>query len=118
MLPTSSALSHAGRRGLEHERPAAAHGLTPIQWVDCGSLHRANAARSICCGVEEGEVLKCRSNQKDGIWTRAHHRGIQKPRRFPSSYTSGIRRACYASVAMDALENAAQSSDLSELPRS
>src|ERR1700730_8715651 len=43
---------------------------------------------------EEGS--ECRSNQKDGLWTRAHHRGMQKPRRFPSSYTSRVMSACCA----------------------
>jgi len=32
MLPRSSALSDAGRRGLEQEGHAAAQVLTPIQW--------------------------------------------------------------------------------------
>src|SRR6266702_940830 len=31
-------------------------------------------------GVDaQEEVSKCRSNQKDGIWTLARHRGMQKP---------------------------------------
>jgi hypothetical protein len=47
--------------------------------------------------LKKGEVLKCRSNQRDGIWTRAHQRGIQKPKCFPFSYTSEIMRACFAS---------------------
>src|ERR1700730_7883120 len=53
-------------------------------------------ARSMPCGVEDRAGVKWRSSQKDGIWSRDHHRGIQRPRRFPSSYTSGVARACYA----------------------
>jgi hypothetical protein len=41
--------------------------------------------------LKNKEGSKCRSNQKDGIWRRAHHRGIRKPRRFPSSYTSRVK---------------------------
>jgi hypothetical protein len=53
MLPRSSALTHAGRRGLEHERPAAELVAQFHTW-NCGSLHRANVARSMPCGVEQG----------------------------------------------------------------
>ena len=47
MLPRSSALTHAGRRGLEHERRVAAQAVTQFDGVDCGSLHRGGTLESV-----------------------------------------------------------------------
>jgi hypothetical protein len=60
------------------------------------------------------EVSKCRLNQKDGTWTLARHRGMQKPRRFRFFLCKSGRERVLCILAIDALENAAQQSDLSE----
>jgi hypothetical protein len=64
--------------------------------------------------LKKGGVLKCRSNQKDGIWTQAHHREIQKARRSPFFLHKRDQESVLCVVALDELENAAQSSDLSK----
>ncbi len=47
MLPKSSALTHAGRRGLEHDRRAAVEAVTQFDTVGCVSLRRANCGSTI-----------------------------------------------------------------------
>ena len=65
--------------------------------------------------LKKGEVSKCRSSQRDGIWTRAHHRGIQEAKSFSFFLHKRDQESVFCIVAMDALENAVQSSELSEL---
>ncbi len=52
--------------------------------VAAGGLHGAQEARP------HGEASKCQWNQRDGIWTRVHHRGMPKPRHFPFSCASWV----------------------------
>ena len=112
MLPRSNALT-LPVGALQRERRGRWNG-NPVLRIDCGSLRRANVARSIPCGVEEGKGFKM-SIEPEG-W----HMDPGPPSWDPDAKSFSFflhkrdQESVLCIVAMDALENAVQSSELSE----
>jgi hypothetical protein len=100
--------------GLSARRAAAAQVVLQFKGRIAAALHHEKVARSIPCGVEEGEVFKM------AIEPEGWHMDPGPPSWDPEARTFSFflhkrgRESALCIVPMDALENAVQSSDLSE----